>query len=53
MISAELSKLEKQLDHMHAEWVRLTKENEKLSLKLEENGNYGDVIYLCKLIVYS
>ena len=43
MISAELNKLEKELDHMHTEWVRLAKENEKLALKLEENGNHNDV----------
>ena len=53
MMSAELNKLEKELDHVHTEWVRLAKENEKLSLKLEENGNHGDVMYLCKVIVYS
>lgn len=50
MIYAELDKLEKELDHMHTEWARLTKENEKLALQLEETGNYGDIVYL-KFIV--
>lgn len=44
MMCAELKKLEKELDHMHSEWTRLTKENEKVALKLEENGNHGDVM---------
>ena len=48
MIHAELDKLEKELDHMHTEWAGLTKENEKMALKLEETGNYGDMI-LCNL----
>lgn len=46
MICAELSKVEKELDHMHTEWTRLAKDNEKMALKLEENGNHGNVMYL-------
>ena len=44
MISGEISKLENELDHMHSEWVRLSQDNEKLALKLEENGNHSNVV---------
>lgn len=49
MMCAEVSRLEKELDHTHNEWARLAKENEKLALKLEENGNHGDFMYLLLL----
>ena len=45
MVSAELSKVEQELDHMHSEWTRLTKENEKIALQLEENGNHGNLVH--------
>ena len=44
MISGEINRLENELDHMHADWTRLSQDNEKLALKLEENGNYSDVV---------
>ena len=45
MVSAELSKLKQEVDHMYKEWTRLTKENERMALQLEENGNHGNVVY--------
>ena len=44
MIFGERSKLENELDHMHTEWARLSQDNEKLALKLEENGNHSNVM---------
>ena len=38
MITAEMNKLEQELDHLHKEWEGLARENEQLAIKLEETG---------------
>jgi len=38
IVSAEMNKLEQELDHLHKEWEGLARENEQLAIKLEETG---------------
>ena len=51
MMCAELEKLKEELDHMHTECERVTKENENLTLKLEENGNHDNIIFVNNLFI--
>ena len=48
MVSAEMNKLEQELDHLHKEWEGLARENEQLAIKLEETGvTNGPVCKFC------